>query len=483
MAQPEKIGKYQIVKALGKGAMGMVYEGFDPVIERRVAIKTILPEFLADADSEEAVARFKREAQASGRLQHPGIVQVFEYSEDAGMAFIVMEYAEGNELKDYLKKGKRFEMVHIFEIMKQLLVALDYSHKQGVIHRDIKPANIMLTNGLKVKLMDFGIARIGTSTMTQVGTVVGTPSHMAPEQLMGLTADARTDLWAAAVVLYELITGKNPFLSDTPAAVMHNVMSAEPAPPSFYRPDIPTTLDVFFRQALAKKPADRFPGARDFLTALLQALQGKEFTATVAMKAMDVEKTQPLNLPPSLQPTQPDVSGRAVAPGDETMLMARALDIEPERLKEIESSLTRYLGPLARVVVRDSQASSANLDEFFAALADNIAEGAEKEAFLKRVKVWQGAELSSPRVDATSFASATAALRAADASSPRAVFSPEVLSTAEKRLASYVGPLAKLLIKQATGSTGTIKELYTKLAENIDDPAERKAFLATLDQA
>ena len=477
MALPEKIGKYQIVKELGKGAMGMVYEGFDPVIERRVAIKTILPEFLNDAESEEAVARFKREAQASGRLQHPGIVQVFEYSEDAGMAFIVMEYAEGHELKDYLKKGKRFEMVHIFEIMKQLLVALDYSHKQGVIHRDIKPANIMLTNGLKVKLMDFGIARIGTSTMTQVGTVVGTPSHMAPEQLMGLTADARTDLWATAVVLYELLTGKNPFLSDTPAAVMHNVLSAEPPPPSYYRPDIPTTLDTFFKQALAKKPADRFPGAREFLTALLQALQGKEFTATVAMKAMDVEKTQPLNIP-----FQAEATSRSVPPGGETLMMARALDIAPEKLKDIEGSLTKYLGPLARVVVKKSQASSANLDEFFAALADNIPEGAEKDAFLKRVKVWQGAELSSPRVDATS-ATRTTAASVAETSASRAVLSPDVLATAEKRLASYVGPLAKLLIKQTAGSTGSIKELYTKLAENIDDPAERKAFLATLEKA
>lgn len=476
MPHPEKIGKYQITRELGKGAMGMVYEGFDPVIERRVAIKTILPEFLADAESEEAVARFKREAQASGRLQHPGIVQVYEYSEDNGMAFIVMEYAEGAELKDYLKKGKRFEMVHIFEIMKQLLVALDYSHKQGVVHRDIKPANIMVTNGLKVKLMDFGIARIGTSSMTQVGTVVGTPSHMAPEQLMGLTADGRTDLWAAAVVLYEMITGKNPFLADTPAAVMHNVLSAEPPPPSAYRPDLPSSMDAFFRQALAKKPADRFATARDFLTSLLSALQGKEFTATVAMKAMDVDKTQPLNLPLP----QVDATTHTAPPGDETRMMARALEIAPERLKDIESSLTRYLGPLARVVVRDSQASSANLDEFFAALADNIPEGAEKDAFLKRIKVWEGAELSSPRVDATAAGKA-AAVDAASA--PRAVLSPEVLATAEKRLASYVGPLAKLLIKQTAGSTGTIKELYTKLAENIDDPAERKAFLATLDKA
>src|SRR5262245_53546162 len=161
---PSKIGKYDITRALGKGAMGMVYEGFDPVIERKVAIKTILAEYLEAAEMEEAVARFKREAQAGGRLQHPGIVAVYEYGKDGDMAYIVMEYVEGEELKRSLAGGRRYELIEVFEIMKHLLGALDHAHKQGVVHRDIKPANLMILPGPKVKVMDFGIARLESSS-------------------------------------------------------------------------------------------------------------------------------------------------------------------------------------------------------------------------------------------------------------------------------------------------------------------------------
>ena len=144
---PKSIGKYTITRPLGRGAMGMVYEGFDPIIERKVAVKTILGEFIEAADMAEAVARFRREAQAGGRLQHPGIVGVYEYGHEGDMAFIVMEYVEGQELKRMLAGGKRLELIDVFEIMKQLLAALDYSHKQGVVHRDIKPANVMIQPG------------------------------------------------------------------------------------------------------------------------------------------------------------------------------------------------------------------------------------------------------------------------------------------------------------------------------------------------
>jgi serine/threonine-protein kinase len=202
MTTPDRIGKYSILRPLGKGAMGMVYEGFDPVIERKVAIKTILSEHLTDGGAS-AIARFKREAQAGGRLQHPGIVAVHEYGEDQNFAYIVMEYVEGQELRKLMRERGRFELSDSLEVMRQLLAALGYSHERGVVHRDVKPANVMVLSGLKIKVMDFGIARIQSSSMTQVGTVLGTPTHMAPEQLMGETADGRTDLWAAGVIFYE----------------------------------------------------------------------------------------------------------------------------------------------------------------------------------------------------------------------------------------------------------------------------------------
>ena len=159
--------------------------------------------------------------------------------------------------------------------MKQLLAALDYSHKQGVVHRDIKPANLMITPGPKVKVMDFGIARLESSSLTQVGTVVGTPTHMSPEQLMGLTADGRADLWSSGVILYELLTGVSPFLADTPATVMHKVLQREPDKPSTLIPTLPPGFDGVIARALAKKADERFQTAREFQAALLQALQGK----------------------------------------------------------------------------------------------------------------------------------------------------------------------------------------------------------------
>src|SRR5258708_30759312 len=196
------------------------------------------------------------------------------------MACIVMEYVEGEELKRMLQSGKRFELIEVFEIMKQLLGALDYSHKQGVVHRDIKPANVMIMPGPKVKVMDFGIARLASSSLTQVGTVVGTPTHMSPEQLMGIPADGRADIWSSGVILYELLTGSNPFLAETPAAVMHRVLQLQPDPPSTINASLPPGFDGVLARALAKKSDQRFQTATEFQAALPQALQGKQVGVT-----------------------------------------------------------------------------------------------------------------------------------------------------------------------------------------------------------
>ena len=446
---PKSIGKYAITRPLGKGAMGMVYEGFDPVIERKVAIKTILSEHLDAADMEEALARFKREAQAAGRLQHPGIVAVFEYGNDADMAFIVMEYVEGRELKAALASGQRFEVIEIFEIMKQLLTALDYSHKQGVVHRDIKPANVMLVMpGPKVKIMDFGIARLDTSSLTQAGTVVGTPTHMAPEQLMGIPADGRADIWSSGVILYELLTGSSPFLAETPAAVMHNVLQGEPAPPSSLNPSIPRGFDGVVARALAKKADERFRTAREFQAALLMALQGKSVTATMTLKTQTAMKA-PEPVP--------------------------VLAVSPESLAEIERSLSRHMGPLAKVLIKKSRAEATSFDEFFNLLAEQIPDAEEQKAFLKKVAALKPRRSNAPEPPPPP--PAPAAVEATAKQRPE--FTPEILAQAEKRLASYVGPLAKLLIKEAVGKSGNLRELYVELASHIDEDDERRAFLAS----
>jgi serine/threonine-protein kinase len=447
---PKEIGKYSITRPLGKGAMGMVYEGFDPVIERKVAIKTILGEYLEAAEMQDAIQRFKREAQAGGRLLHPGIVGVYEYGTDGQMAFIVMEYVEGQELKRVLNTGMRYEVIEIFEIMKQLLTALDYSHKQGVVHRDIKPANLMILSGTKVKIMDFGIARLESSSLTQVGTVVGTPTHMSPEQLMGLPADGRCDLWASGVILYELLTGVSPFLADTPAVVMHNVLQTEPVAPSTLKHGLPKGFDGVVQRALAKKPDDRFQTAREFQAAMLLALQGKDVSATMTLKTQTAMKA----------PEQVPV-----------------LAISPEALAEIESSLSRHMGPLAKVLIRKSRSETNNFDEFFRMLAEQIPDDEEQRAFLKKIDTLKPKKRAAPPPES---APKPAAAKPSATAGARTTFTPEMLAEAEKKLATYVGPLARLLIKEAAGKSGNLKELYTQLAQHIDEEDERRAFLSSL---
>jgi serine/threonine protein kinase len=446
---PKQIGKYAIKRALGKGAMGLVYEGFDPIIERKVAIKTILADYLDAADMEDAIARFKREAQAGGRLQHPNIVGVYEYGGDNEMAFMVMEYVEGEELKRMLTSGKRFELIEMFEIMKQLLAALDYSHKQGVVHRDIKPANVMIMPGLKVKVMDFGIARLESSSLTRTGTAIGTPTHMSPEQLMGHTADGRSDLWGCGVILYEMLTGVSPFLAETPAAVMHKVLQSDPPKPSSINAALPAAFDSVLARALAKKAPDRFQTAREFQNALVLALQNKTAASTAtAMKSQ----------------------------ASTAVRKAPAVSIPPEALAEIERSLSRHVGPLAGVLVKRTQAEATTVEDFFKSLAENVPEGEEQKAFMKKMA----------GVKTSVAASSTQRIEAASAAAPvhktaqRSHFTPEMLAALEKSLASYVGPLARVLIKDAAGKSGNLKELYAQLAAHIDSEEERRAFLASL---
>ncbi|MBX6374548.1 MAG: protein kinase [Acetobacteraceae bacterium] len=281
---PQEIGaKYEVRGTLGSGAMGTVYDAFDRLIERRVAIKVVRKPPGDDAEAREAAARFRREAQAAGRLAHPSIVAVYDYGENAEYAWIVMELVEGGSLKDILDRGERLALPHIVGIMDQVLSALAFSHQRGVVHRDIKPANIMLTAEGQVKIADFGIARLENSSMTQVGTLMGTPSYMAPEQFRGEPVDARADIWAAGVVLYQLLTGEKPFDGGF-NAVMHKALNTEPPPPSTLSVTAPRAFDAVVARAMAKRPEDRFPTATAFAEAI-RAAASAPAAATVAAEA------------------------------------------------------------------------------------------------------------------------------------------------------------------------------------------------------
>jgi serine/threonine-protein kinase len=268
------LGKYELRNVLGKGAMGTVYEGFDPIIARQVAIKTVRLPDAEDHEAQEELARFKREAQAAGRLSHPNIVGVFDYGETPELAYIVMEYVNGTTLKHVVDKKERFELNEIVRIMESLMAGLQYSHDRGVVHRDIKPANVMLTKSGEVKIADFGIARIESSSMTQAGTMLGTPSYMSPEQFMGQTVDARTDLYSSGVMLYQLLTGEKPFEGGL-TAIMHKVLNTEPPPPSALSVTVPHSFDMVVQKAMAKRPEDRFASANDFAKAVRDAFEGR----------------------------------------------------------------------------------------------------------------------------------------------------------------------------------------------------------------
>jgi eukaryotic-like serine/threonine-protein kinase len=277
MAEISSLGKYEIRREIGRGAMGVVYEGYDPFIKRVVALKTIRADQLASEDSENVIARFRREAQAAGRLSHPNIVSIYDFGEEAGTWFIAMEFIKGRELKECFEANERFTTASIVKIMSQILDALDYSHRQGVIHRDIKPANIFMLPDGSVKVGDFGIAHIEASNLTQVGAVMGTPAYMSPEQILGLPVDGRSDLFSAGVILYQFLTGERPF-SGSAATTMQKVLKEDPLPPSSLNVQAPLEMDAIVRKALAKRPEDRFQTASEFAAAIRATVPGMTIT-------------------------------------------------------------------------------------------------------------------------------------------------------------------------------------------------------------
>jgi serine/threonine protein kinase len=315
MATVESLGKYEIKRQLGRGAMGTVYEGWDPIIERRVAVKTVNLPDASDPETEEALARFRREAQAAGRLSHPNIVGVFDYGETGDVAYIVMEYIDGPPLKNLLDKQERFTIATTMRIMEDLLAGLKFSHDRGVVHRDIKPANIMLTSEGQAKIADFGIARIESSSMTQAGTVLGTPAYMSPEQIMGQVVDARSDIYSSGVLLYQLLTGERPFEGGM-SAIMHKALNTEAPLPSQISVTSPTPFDAVVRKAMAKRPEDRFANAAEFGVALRNAAQGRllaepehdqEATMVVAPRSAGARPA-----PPPARPSTPAPVNNAV---------------------------------------------------------------------------------------------------------------------------------------------------------------------------
>jgi eukaryotic-like serine/threonine-protein kinase len=275
----KRIGRYDIERVLGEGAMGVVYEGNDTRLHRKVAIKTILKSALDSDSAKEYSKRFAREAQAVARLNHPNIVQVFDFAEEGDVAYIVMEFVKGRELKSFFEAKERFELKEVVHIMGELCEALHFAHEAGIIHRDIKPANVMIDAQGRVKLTDFGVARITdlertVSERTQAGAIIGTPAYMSPEQIQAGTIDRRTDIFSAGVILYEFLTGAKPFAGTGAWTIAKKIISEEPPVPSSINQTLSPLFDAVIARALSKDVAARYQTAREFGYALKRAQEG-----------------------------------------------------------------------------------------------------------------------------------------------------------------------------------------------------------------
>ena len=261
MTQPTKIGRYEVIERVGRGGMGAVYLGRDTVLEREVAIKVMSADFAADDTSR---PRFYREARAAAKLQHRNIVTIFEFGEEDDTPFIVMEFLRGQDLSKRMRAEPLLTIEQKVDIIAELCTGLHFAHEQGVIHRDVKPANIWLVPDGSVKLLDFGIAKFSSSTMTRQGSVLGSISYMSPEQVNGLDVDGRADVFSAGVVLFELLTGKKPFAGESPTAVLARIMDDEPARVADLPPDLPKPLVAAVLKALQKDREKRYRHAADF---------------------------------------------------------------------------------------------------------------------------------------------------------------------------------------------------------------------------
>jgi len=272
-AAEHKLGRYQLIKTLGRGAMATVYLGLDPNINRKVAIKTIaLAEEFSDADLDAAKNQFRREAESAGRLNHPNIIAIYDTGEDANVAYLAMEYFEGTALNEHASMDTLLPPKWVLELTARAAEALHYAHGQGVVHRDIKPANLMYDAASdQLKITDFGIARLTDTSRTKTGIILGTPSYMSPEQLSASAVTGKSDMYSLGITMYQLLTGTAPFRSDSIPKLMDKIMNEKHAPVSGIRDDIPVEVDMVLDKVLAKDPDDRYPNGRAMALALRDA--------------------------------------------------------------------------------------------------------------------------------------------------------------------------------------------------------------------
>jgi serine/threonine-protein kinase len=474
---PSQIGKYTISEVIGHGAMGVVYKGFDPHIQRSVAIKTVHKSLLGNDQAADSIAaRFRNEAKAVGRVVHPGVVAIYELGEDETTAFIAMEFVEGRSLDQILADTPLLAEAQVLSIMEQLLDALDYAHRQGVWHRDIKPANLMLATNGQLKLTDFGIARIENMGLTQVASMIGTPGHMAPEQYMGEGIDQRADVFAAGVLLYQLLAGQAPFTGN-PEQVMYKILHEMPPPPSpLAHPPRSEAYDAVVAQAMAKQVEQRFASARAFHQALISAAHQ--------------------NQPPQHPQHSPEQDGFTMvlpkaqwaqmldSPGS-SAASAPIPGLDGPTLSRIEHSLASYVGPMAKLMVRDAARHCTDIRSLTSAVAQHIDVEAQRQKFIHDALAGSQAQAA---IHPTHSRPSSTALAFPELNPPPltplptpisgtgsgmgigSAAQPLALTEAGKAHAQHVltlqlGPIAKILVKRAADQAKDREHFWHRLVE------------------
>jgi len=424
--------------------MGEVYRAHDPSIDRPVAIKVLRPELITGSGAEQLLARFRREARAAGRRFHPNIVAIWDFGEEDGIPFLVMELIEGKSLDEILKASGLLAADRSIRIMTQVLNALGFAHESGIIHRDVKPSNIMVLQQDQIKVADFGIARIDASDFTIVGDLLGTPAYMAPEQLSGGPVDHRTDLFATGVILFEMLTGVKPFRGKSITEIMSFMERRGPEDIRTRNPALPESLKPVLGKALAFDPGARYDAAAEFSAALQEAIS-----------VVVTDKPRPA---PESSPRSPNEAA-----------------LEPELLREIERDLASFLGPLASIAVRRALRQTSDVLDLYELLSKQLNDPRDRNQFLAAGRQRAAVQLDRLRAAPPTAPASPRQERAAQVVKPP---NPASIVAIEADLTRYIGPIARILVRKELEKFDSLAKFCLLLAAHIPDEKERKAFLA-----
>ena len=482
---PSHVGAYAIRGVIGSGAMGMVYLAHDPAIDRPVVVKTIHRHLLdSSGDDPSVAARFKVEAQAAGRLTHRNIVSVYQFAEDGDCAYIAMEYVAGRNLREYIQSPRKLEVGQVLCLMLQLLDGLHYAHERGVVHRDIKPANLLVADDGRLKITDFGIARMESSNLTRANFLIGSPGYIAPEQYTDRSVDRRVDVFAAGVLLYQMLSGATPF-SGTDEAIMYKIVYEPHKPLSEATNDATLqAFDAVLDLALAKDPAKRYPSALEMRKALqelatepLPEVLPRELVLPPQFQvsgATDVPATPPASsarsgaLPGAAPSSRPQSS-----PGQPSIPVPTGW--ESEALAEIERELAQHVGPVARVLVRRAARGLSSLGAVRLAVAPTIVDPHAREQFLVKA----ASQSSDVAIPASSNSGSQPSIPSGTAPTGLPMRDGDI-DRAAAALVTSLGPIARVVAKRCAANSCTREQFVARVLEQLAPTVDARRVRADL---